>query len=181
MTRRSQCLCLVLVPFAVGGCSTLLGQEIGASYAVGKPEQSAFAAAAYAGLGDGRSNGGNGLGLELRAKGGPKMGQFAVGPMVYLLAGPDEASPKAIFVARGGFALAQLESVEGRFGFGMFSPHFSAGISLALTRNTRLFVMPEVEYDLRFTGQASTGYVSLMIGIGAASYGSAQRHREPVR
>lgn len=181
MTRPLQSLCLVLAPFAAGGCSTLLASEVGASYAVGKEEQSAFAAAAYAGLGEGRSNGGNGLGLELRGKGGPKMGQFAIGPMAYLLVGPDEASPTAIFVARGGFAIAQLESVEGRFGFGMFSPHLSAGISLDLTPKIRLFIMPEVEYDMRFTGQASTGYVSLMIGIGAANYGPSEGHPEPVR
>lgn len=182
MSRALQWLCLALVPLAASGCSALLAQEAGASYAVGKAGQSAFAGATYAGIGDGDANGGFGGAGELRVKVGPEMGQVAFGPSFYVLRGPDEQYPAAMFVARGGFNLVQFESVEGRFGFGMLSPHLAAGVSLRLHDTVRLFLMPEAEYDVRFTGQSGTGYVSLMIGIGTASYGSGRRLRPvPVR
>lgn len=168
-------LALALLALMASGCSALLAQEAGGSYAVGKSEQSTVSGATYLGLGTVGSNGGTGVGGELRLKGGPNLGQVALGPMFFQLAGPEGESPVAMFVARAGFNLVQFESVEGHFGFGMFSPHLSAGVSLRLTHALRLFIMPEVEYDVRFTSQQNTGFVSLMIGIGAATYGDARR------
>ena len=167
---------LALLALATSGCSAMVAQEAGASYAVGKSEQSTVSGATYAGLGSADAHGGTGVGGELRLKGGPNLGQVAFGPMFYQLAGPDEDAPVAMFVARAGFNLVQFEHVEGHFGFGMFSPHLSLGVSLRLTNSLRLFIMPEAEYDVRFTGQSNTGFVSLMIGIGAATYATAQGH-----
>jgi len=182
MPRPLQWLRLVLFPLAASGCSAILAQEVGGSYAVGKAGQSAVVGATYAGLGDGSDTGGVGGAAELRVKVGPEMGQVALGPSLYVLRGTEDQYPSAMWVLRGGFNLLQFESVEGRFGFGMFSPHLATGVSLRLHDSTRLFIMPEAEYDVRFTGQSGTGYVSLMIGIGTASYGSGSRQRpQPVR
>ena len=174
--RVARWLVLPLLPLAAGGCSVVVAQEAGASYAVGKSEQSTVSGATYAGLGTSSPHGGLGAGPELRIKVGPNLGQVALGPMFFQLAGPDEEHPFAMFVGRAGFNLLQFEQVEGRFGFGMFSPHLSLGVSLRLTNSLRLFIMPEAEYDVRFTGQSNTGFVSLMIGIGAATYATAQGH-----
>lgn len=157
------------------GCSAIAAVEGGASYAVGKPRQSAFALNAYAGIGDTDGHAGAGGGAMLRAKVGPHMGQIALGPMFFFLGGPaydtwNGVTPRAFFFSTGGFNAVQLESIEGRFAFGAFSPHAQAGVFLRTFDQSGFFLSVGGEYDVRFADLPNTGYASFFLGFGDAAY-----------
>lgn len=164
---------LVLAPLL--GCSGLAAVEGGASYAIGKPEQSAFALNAYSGLGDSDGRAGAGGGAMLRTKVGPHVGQVALGPLFFFMGGPASdvwhgVTPRAFFFSTGGFNAVQLESIEGKFAFGAFSPHVQAGAFFRAFRETGFFLSVGGEYDVRFGDVPNTGYASLLLGFGDAVY-----------
>lgn len=97
-----------------------------------------------------------GPGIALRTKFSQDVTQFAFSPHAYVLAG-SVVSP----YARAGVNLAQVESVDGAFAYGMGSPYGELGI----------YVWPVVisgfaEYDVRFTSQRNEGFVGIQAGIG---------------
>lgn len=178
-----------LLPFALGvlplasvllGCSFIGIVEAGPSYAVNKVHQSTGSLNAYLGVGPGDDHGGAGGGVELRGKVGPSVGQVALGPMLYGMGGP-QMNPGFVAVpfARAGFNLLQFESVEGRFAFGMFGPHASAGVFLRVFPEAGLSISIDGEYDVRFTDTPNTGYLSLMIGFGFLAYSGGPKFNAP--
>lgn len=166
---------LVLAPLL--GCSGLAAVEGGPAYAIGKPEQSAVALNAYAGLGDTEAHAGAGGGAMLRGKIGPHVGQVALGPMFFFMGGPASdvwhgVAPRVFFFSTGGFNAVQLESIDGRFAFGTFSPHAQIGAHFRAFRDLGFFLSVGGEYDVRLGEVPNTGYATLLLGFGEASYGA---------
>lgn len=167
-------LALVALP-ALCGCSSVAAVEGGAAYAIGKPQQSAFALNAYAGLGDTDGHAGAGGGPMLRAKVGPHIGQVAFGPFFFFMGGPPSdvwhgVTPRLFFFSTGGFNAVQFESVEGKFAFGAFSPHGQAGVFFHAFRDAGFSLSLGGEYDVRFGDVPNTGYGTLLLGFGEAGY-----------
>lgn len=159
------------------GCSGLAAVEAGPSYAIGKPEQSALALNAYSGLGDSDAHAGAGGGAMLRGKVGPHVGQIALGPIFFFMGGPASdvwhgVTPRVFFFSTGGFNAIQLESIGGTFAFGAFSPHVQAGAYFRAFRDLGFFLSMGGEYDIRLGDVPNTGYASLLLGFGGATYGA---------
>ena len=170
---RTSFALLTLAPLL--GCSAIAAVEGGASYAIGKPRQSAVALDAFAGIGDTDGHAGAGGGAMLRAKVGPHVGQIALGPCFFFLGGPASdawhgVNPRVFFFSTGGFNAVQFESIEGQFAFGAFSPHAQAGAFFRAFGQAGFFLSVGGEYDVRFGGVANTGYGSLLLGFGDAAY-----------
>jgi hypothetical protein len=103
------------------------------------------------------------------------VGQVALGPFFFFMGGPasdawHDVTPRLFFFSTGGFNAVQLESIEGRFAFGAFSPHAQAGAFFRAFRDTGFFLSVGGEYDVRFGDVPNTGYGSLLLGFGEASY-----------
>ncbi len=106
-----------------------------------------------------------GLGGALRGKFTPAFVQVAVGMEAYLLPVDDH------LVLRGGFHLLQVERFDGGdFAFGMFSPFVMATWFPFGVRALRFPISfsAGVEYDVRFTAQASEPYALFSIGYRVA-------------
>ena len=70
----------------------------------------------------------------------------------------------------GGFNALQLESIQGQFAVGAFSPHAQAGAFFSAFEEVGFFLSLGGEYDLRFGSVPNTGYGSLLLGFGDAAY-----------
>jgi hypothetical protein len=157
--------------FLLTGCSALFNIEAGYAHAIAKnPEQATGALNANAGIGTASNDGvGVGGGAMLRAKVGPNVQQFALGPMMYVgssLAGGREGPVQ--LAVMGGFHLLQMDNVHttttgDNFSFGMLSP--VAEVMFFLRPAWMTFSVAG-EYDLRFSSIPNTGYLSFLIGVG---------------
>ncbi len=168
---RLRAFASIAVVLASTGCSALGGFEAGPTYAIAKAPESAAAINGFVGAGVGDETVGLGAGGELRGKVGPKMGQLALGPMLYGFFG----SGVVLGYVRTGFNLLQFESVYERFAFGMFSPRIAGGAIFRFgsgQESLGISVTLETEYVVRFTDTPNTGYAGLMIGlVGVKSMG----------
>lgn len=112
-----------------------------------------------------------GGGFALRGKLADELFQVSIAEEAFVLYGP--RAPMRPFV-RGGINVFQFESVDGGFGFGMFSPYAEAGLIFAIFPEGGLgddwlfTVSAAAEYDLRFTDQENQGYFLVLFGIGGS-------------
>ena len=163
---------VILVFAFTGGCSLLATTEVGQFRATSKQAagQTGVAAVTRAGHYVHTDSVSYGLGVGLRTKVAPQLKQYAVSTDV-------SVSPRLRAVTpfiRAGVNAYQAESVAGDFGYGMFSPYGEAGLMVQLGRSsggTRVYLTAaaSVEYDLRFTDQASQGYWAALGGIAFAA------------
>lgn len=121
-----------------------------------------------------------GLGGGLRIKGASEVKQLSISfNVLYTPLGIRAFVP----YLRGGVNEFQFESVDGSFGYGMFSPFAEAGVMLRVARDKRrggtyLTIGGFTEYDLRFTDQRSRAYWGLMVGIASVARGRDPALRE---
>jgi hypothetical protein len=108
-----------------------------------------------------------GMEMALRFKGASNLKQGAMG--MSLISIPFGAHVVMPF-GRAGVHELQFESVNGDFGFGMFSPFAEAGLMIRTKRRrygggTFFTISAFGEYDLRFNSPKSGAYWGIAIGI----------------
>lgn len=118
---------------------------------------------------------GLGLGIAGRTRTGPRGFEFGMGPELCFMPALGEVSPYVC----GGASLLTLGYRDDAFSLGAMSPYLQPSLAFALgdrTLNT-VFVSVPVGYDVRFTGQPSSWFVGLTVGLGW----SFNSERAPVR